>query len=607
MPLTEDQAAKIILIRSVEECDRGAFSEQLRTEAFVAAKHVEPGLNSIERYASTLFEHLSSSYQSILQLAKMPTPWALPICFAALIMGLGTNLLGSAEKIHVVRNPVFVLVAWNLIVYLTLLIFFLLGKRINPEAPVFASSQGKLEPGYPIDRFRDHKPKQKPQAPWVVKYLIPGVWQFFHKMVFGFQEQKTLAWVIRRFSSHWFSVAGQLVAVRWRRLLHLASLFLAMGAVAGMYFRGLFQGYQVVWDSTFMTHEETVSRLIHVLFGPSLWVSNLLGLGLATEINVGRLLLPQGDNAEAWIHLFAITVVIAIVIPRVLLAIGQSRQLNRLSNDIALPLDTYYGEVIEGPIRSLIEKEVETAVSKFSADVGAFVGLKLYDEQIVPKLISFRETGGKVAGLKSELTMATEAFLPQLQSYITDVGMPELQKSLSQRVGEVLKSIGTNFVDMKDPQRILADLRIAASDRSELNLSNDFSRAIGLSVGTSIALVVAAVGGGIGQELGIAVIATVLSTSGPIGFLIGLIAGAVIAAGAWWLGKEKITESIENISLPGAVVRTALWPSRFQRLVDQARQKCQDSVRAKVDEKLTTVVPKITTEILIRVRGLWQA
>jgi membrane protein implicated in regulation of membrane protease activity len=140
-----------------------------------------------------------------------------------------------------------------------------------------------------------------------------------------------------------------------------------------------------------------------------------------------------------------------------------------------------------------------------------------------------------------------------------------------------------------------------------LNLSNDFSRAIGLSVGTSIALVVAAVGGGIGQELGIAVIATVLSTSGPIGFLIGLIAGAVIAAGAWWLGKEKITESIENISLPGAVVRTALWPSRFQRLVDEARQKCQDSVRAKVDEKLTTVVPKITTEILIRVRSLWQA
>jgi hypothetical protein len=262
--------------------------------------------------------------------------------------------------------------------------------------------------------------------------------------------------------------------------------------------------------------------------------------------------------------------------------------------------------VIEGPIRSLIEKEVAARSNKFSAEVAAFVGSKLYDEQIVPKLISFREGGGKIADLKSDLKTTTEAFLPEIQSYIAKSALPQLQSSLSQRIGEVLKSIGTSFVDVEDPQAAFYGLAIFPMERTELKISNEFSRAIALSVGTSIALAVAAVGGGIGEELGIAIIATVLGTTGPIGFLIGLVAGAVIAAGAWWLGKDRITESIEHITLPGAVVRAALWPSRFHRLLVQAREKCEESVRAKVDEKFQALIPQLTEEILRRLRRLRQ-
>ena len=607
MPLSENDAAKIILIRSIEECDKRAFSEQLQTAAFIAAKQVEPRPGAIERYASHLFEHLSTWHQAILQLAKIPTPWTLPVCFAALLAGVATNLLGPAEKIHVVRNSVFILVAWNLIVYFTLLVAFFVGKRRRPEPSASSRSQNPLEPSDLADGLRDRPRSNKPKVPWVVRYLLPGVWQFLHRMIFGFHEQKTLAQVIRRFNYHWLSVAGPLVVARWRCLLHLGSLCLATGAVAGMYFRGLFQGYEVVWASTFITNEQAVSRLIGVLFGPSLVVSNLLGLGLADEISVARLLTPQGDDADAWIHLFAITVVMTIVFPRVLLALWQWRQIEKLSGDIALPLDSYYGEVIEGPLRLLIGKEVEAEIDKFSANVASFVGLKLYDEQIVPRLRTFRQEGGKIAGLKFALTRLTEAFLPQLTAYIADSQIPELQRSLSRRVGEVLKSIGTSFVDFKDPPPVVDGLKISAADNAEWVISNEFSRAISLSVGASIALALATVGGGVGEELGIAIIAVVLGTSGPVGFLIGLIAGAVVAAGAWWLGREKITATVESLPLPGAVVRTILWESRFQRLVVEARQKCEDSVRAKVGEKMHTLKPQITAEILIRVRGLWRS
>jgi hypothetical protein len=601
MALTEDAAAKIVLIRSIEECDPRAFSEELRARAFVAAQDAEPGLSSIERYAARLFEHLSPWYQSILQLAKIPAPWTLPVCFAAFLLGLATNLLGPARQIHVIRNPIFILIAWNLLVFLTLFVLFLRRKIKTQQVTSIVPAANTVE------SLRISSRSNQSKVPWVVKHLLPGVWHFFHRMIFAVREQRNLTQIMRRFSHHWFSVAGALVVSRWRRLLHLGSVFIATGAVAGMYFRGLFQGYRVVWDSTFIVEQESVATFIRVLFAPSLWISNLFGLGLANRISVDRLLTPGGDEADGWIHLFAISVLLAVVLPRLALAAWQSSRIRRLSGNLALPLDHYYGEVIEGPIRLLIEKEVAEQAQTFSAKIAGFVATKLYDEQIVAKLISFRERGGKIADLKSELTSTTVAFLPKIQSFITDTALPELQLALSQRLGEVLKSIGTSFIDVKDPQIAFEELSIFPAGRTELKISNEFSRALAFSVGTSIALAIAAVGGGIGEQLGIAIIATVLGTTGPIGFLIGLVAGAVVAAGAWWFGKDKITETVEHILLPAAVVRTALWQSRFQRLLAEAREKCEESVRAKVDENLHTLIPQITDEILLRLRRLRQS
>jgi hypothetical protein len=606
MALTEDDAAKIVLIRSIEECDPRAFSEELRAQAFVVAQDVEPGLSSIERYATRLFEHLSPWYQSILQLAKIPAPWTLPVCFAAFLVGLATNLLGPAQQIHVIRNPIFILIAWNLLVFLALFVLFLRRKIKTAQLSNVSRAPNTLPGAGNVESLRSTVRHNQSKAPWVVKYLLPGVWHFFHRMIFAVHEQKNLAQILRRFSQHWLSVAGALVVSRWRRLLHLGSVSVATGAVAGMYFRGLFQGYRVVWDSTFIVEQESVATFIRVMFGPSLWLSDLFGLGLANEISIGRLLTPAGDQADGWIHLFAISVIVAVVLPRLALAAWQSSRIDRLSKNIALPLDHYYGEVIEGPIRLLIEKEVAAQAQTFSAEVAGFVGSKLYDEQIVPKLISFREAGGRIADLKSDLTNTTVAFLPKIQSFITDTAIPELQLALSQRLGEVLKSIGTSFIDVKDPQIAFEEVSIFPAGRTELKISNEFSRAIAFSVGTSIALAIAAVGGGIGEQLGIAIIATVLGTTGPIGFLIGLVAGAVVAAGAWWFGKDKITETVEHVLLPAAVVRTALWQSRFQRLLAEAREKCEESVRAKVDENLQTLIPQITDEILQRLRRLRQ-
>jgi len=599
MALTEDAAAKIILIRSIEECDRNFFSDSLLVDAFAAARNFAPGLSWVKARAQFLFDHLSSAYQSVIHLATLPTPLTLPLCLIALALGFATNLLGPAEKIHVVRNPVLLLVAWNLFVYLVLFLVLLGKPRKRNRVSSPSARSASVE--------REAVSEAKINIPRLAQFFIPGLWHFFHRVALGVGEKKKLADVASRFSVNWYAVAAPLVVARWEVMLHLGALFLATGAVAGMYFQGLFQGYQAIWSSTFITGEPSVIAFVHALFGPSLLVSNLLGLGLAGEIDVARLLSPQGDKAAAWIHLFAITVMITIVIPRAALVAWKWRNIKRLRKDIGLRLDPYYGEVIEAPVRALIEKEVSNGAKQFSGDVAAFVGQKLYHERIVPRLRQFREEGGKVSELKSEIQSLSEAFAPQIESYVVEARLPEFQSTLSQRVGEILRSLGTDFIVLKEPQAVLGGMEITSGGNTDMGISQQFTSAIGLSVGTSIALAIATVSGGLGKYLGVAIVATCLHTTGPVGFLIGLIVGAATAAGAWWLGKEKIADAVETLPLPAAVVRTALWESRFQRLADDGRKQCEDSVRAEVDERLKALQPRITTEILARVRSLWQA
>jgi len=604
MALTEDAAAKIILIRSIEECDGNFFSDSLLVDAFAAARNVAPGLGWVKARAQFLFDHLSSAYQSVLYLARLPTPLTLAVCLIALVLGFATNLLGPAEKIHVVRNPVLLLVVWNLFVYLVLFVVLLVKprKRNRPSSSSAKPAGAKQSANDPQKTVS----QGQMNIPWLAQLFVPGLWHFLHRVALGVREKKELAGVVSRFSINWYGVAGPLVVARWEVMLHLGALFLATGAVAGMYFQGLFQGYQAVWSSTFITGEPSVVAFVHFLFGPSLLVSDLLGLGLADGIDPGRLLSPQGDKAAAWIHLFAITVAITIVIPRAALAAWQWRNVKRRRNDIELALDPYYGEVIEAPVRVLLEKEVANGAKQFAEDVAAFVCQKLYLERIVPRLRQFREEGGKVSELKSEIQSLSEAFVPQIESYVAETRLPEFQSTLSRRVGEILKSLGTDFIVLKEPQAVLGGMKIATGGNMAMGVSQQFTGAIGLSVGTSIALAIASVSGGLGKHLGIAIVATLLQTTGPVGFLIGLIIGAVVAAGAWWWGKEKIAQAIENLDLPAVVVRAALWESRFQRLAEDGRKQCQDSVRAEVDQRLKALQPRITTEILARVRSLWQ-
>jgi hypothetical protein len=597
MLLSENDAAKIVLVRSIEECDKKFFSDQIVLDALAAGKSAEPGLAWVKARAQFLYDHLSSSYQTVRQIARLPSPWTASLCLLMLVIGFLTNLLGRAEKIHVVRNPVLLLVAWNLLVYLVLAVWGISRPRTRPRG---------AGPDLPENRRPSPPEAHRALLPRLAAVLFPGMWSLFHRVSASLQEKAKLAEIAKRFSLNWFAVAPSLVLARWETLLHLGALFLALGAVAGMYFQGLFQGYAAIWTSTFITAESAVALVVKFIFAPSLWLSQLLGWGLAERIDLARLMSRDGDQAAPWIHLFAISVFIIVVAPRACLAVWQWRLAQRLQRSIGLALDPYFGEVIEAPVRALIEKEVGIGIQSLAADIAGFVVQKLYEEQIVPRLHGYRQHGGSITELKAEIQTLSENFLSQLDSYISETRFPAFQEQLSRRIGEALKTIGTEFAVFREPQAVLARLKLPAPGHAEAGMTEQFTRAVSLSIGTSIAVAIAAVSGGIGKHLGIAIVSTLLGTTGPVGFLIGLVIGAIVVVGAWWVGKQAITETIENLHLPGTVIKAALWESWFQKLLDEGRQKCEEAIRASVEEKLQPFGPAITAEILSRVRSLWQ-
>lgn len=117
-------------------------------------------------------------------------------------------------------------------------------------------------------------------------------------------------------------------------------MMFTFGALAGLYLRGLAFEYRAGWESTFLGPEQ-VEYLTHLLWGPASLIS---GITLPNAAELASLRFPEfpGENASRWIHLQTLTMVLAVVIPRLLLAIWHGEQARKLKTDFPLPLDDSY-------------------------------------------------------------------------------------------------------------------------------------------------------------------------------------------------------------------------------------------------------------------------
>ena len=597
--MTPEQVADVLLVQAAEEAGPPALPPEARIDALEAAGEPDDERAWFARRARHLLGRELAAYRPLLKVRDVlapPLAWTLAV---AGLVGLASNALGPHEQIHVLYNPIVGLVAWSVAVYLGLAVLAL---RPRPSPRLRVPALSVRAPSVP-----------RSEGGFLARALRRSAARLWLRALRGSAaaREEASAWVRvgTRFFELWERAARPWFALRTSRLLHLSALGLALGAIAGMYVRGLFFEYEMVWRSTFVREPEAVARLLAVVLGPA---CALLGRPVPGVADAEALLAPAGVAAAPWIHALASTAVLAVVLPRALLAAHASWRLARVGPALALGLDGPYFASVLGEARAIQVGRVKQAIgsavrgecARFAEDLAGFVSTELFDARIVPELERFRAEGGSVTRLEARIRAACAAFEPDLAAHLARAERAfeeNLARDVLERVRPDLVLPPATAGRLGEVARDLpvASVREVGSDVSG-KLTRDFATAVSLAVGA----VAGTLSGGFGAHLGAAILVTLLHTSGPVGFLIGALGGALVAAGALIAGRARVSEAVRDVSLPGFVVRLALRSKRFERLVANGRERCAASVRTLVATELEPLTDELADQVWARVKPL---
>jgi hypothetical protein len=594
--MEEESVARVMLVRAVEEVLPQRIAPEMLLEARIAAGEPPEGETWIARRAAYLVEHALAPYNAVLSRSELtlPGPWLLIVL--AVLLGLGSNYLGPSAKIHVLWNPIVVLIGWNLLVYAALAVASVVGRsRVT----------GQATPSVTHPVRRDRRPTHGYRPGLLERFFLRPAVSWLLRVKDGAEEVREQAGdmsaVSRRFAVLWWPVIRPRLRLGIRRAMHLCAIGVTAGAVCGMYMRGLFFAYDVVWQSTFVQDPQVVALMLRYLLGPAALV---LGYPLPDAEAVARMLTVEGDPAAPWIHLYAVSALLFIAVPRVLLTCTVTRQLCRAGRSLELDLgDEYYRGVLQAAqdmspqkIEAGTREAVRDECRQVTARLAAFVSVQLYDQRIVPRLWEFRDQGGTLRQLEDALGRECQSFSPELERE-----MVSLERDLERRlVLRVQRLLGDDRGVVTRPPDELADKVNVASSRATIHVgervSSDVAAIVAGVVSASVAVVVGTVSGGFGEALGVALLVGLVE-SGPVGWIIGAVGALVVTGAAFVLGRGRLRQSVKAVPLPAAALKVALWRARYERLIAEGRTKCQQAVSESLMAQLDQLASQIADHV----------
>jgi hypothetical protein len=289
----------------------GEGGEKERAQAFVAKR---------AELAQRRLAERDAAWRAPLQgAAPRAWRWLLVIGAVALAAYIVGDVFGASHRINLLAPPVLALLAWNLAVYVLLL---------------FAAGRG-------------------PSA-WLANAVEDA-----RSRVAGRGATAPLVAARARFAAEWAVATRALQQRRVATVMHLAAALLALLVIGSMYLFGLAFDYRAGWDSTWLDAEQ-VQRTLAAVFAPA---TALSGVAVPPIDEVAKLRFAEGsagERAARWIHLYAITLALFVVLPRVLLAAWSWARARRAAAALALPLDEPYfrallrdGHAVERPVTVL--------------------------------------------------------------------------------------------------------------------------------------------------------------------------------------------------------------------------------------------------------------
>lgn len=330
--MTESEARNALLVRAVELAPAGVvqWSDDDRAWASRAAAEVEGASASGERFvarrAQLALERLAAREPAVRH-ARRGTDWrpwfgwALPAL--ALAAGLATDAIGPSRQVNVLAPPLLAVMAWNLVAYVSIALRALLRLRGQPERGLVAraitrAAQRAIVPG------RDRGGRGADDT--------------------GGRRRARQA-VVGRFAADWAAMSAALTTTRVARVLHVSAIAFALGALAGLYVRGLVFEFRAGWESTFLD-TDALRATLGIVLEPA---SMLTGIPLPDAARLEAMRFPDtaGERAAPWIHLYAVMVALVVAVPRTLLALYDRAREHRLVRAFAVPAsDRYFASLL---------------------------------------------------------------------------------------------------------------------------------------------------------------------------------------------------------------------------------------------------------------------
>jgi hypothetical protein len=317
--MNEQLARDVVLVRAIESSDTGrtVLSDDDRLYASRSARELAQWQAADSKSAVTFDLFLQQRSEQILKRLADRTPalkpllksaaigrWlAIGVPLLALLAGALLDRIADPHRVDLLSAPLLGIIAWNLVVYLCLLIWAVLPAKKNGADLLrrFSVGGGKL-------------PRKLPAA---------------------------LAAGLTRFIAEWAEMSAQLSRARVARTFHLAAAAFALGAIVSLYARGLTAQYGAGWESTFLNASQ-VHQILSVVFAPALFVFPLQGLTLADVEALRFTGATVAGSGARWVHLYAATMLLLVVLPRSLLAIACQWRLSSLRRNFPIDMDQPY-------------------------------------------------------------------------------------------------------------------------------------------------------------------------------------------------------------------------------------------------------------------------
>jgi len=582
------QTVKILAVKATEQNSKKLLTYRAVSSANISAIGEKSDAGFIAKRANYLFNLLPASVKLVASVNRFPGNWVKFILLISFIIGLFSNYLGPSQLIHVVYNPLTILLLWSILIYLIMILKSFWRIRL-PEVNL-KSVQSKVE-------ILTEEENKKKSSGFLLDWVIAGIYKGIIRLKSKFIDDSLRVTVLKKIlPAFWISykeIAGQSLILRFKSLMSVSAVGLLIGALAGVYFRGLFFKYNIIWQSTFISEPETIRLMLNVLFGPATLIFD--GSWVSEEM-VQILLSPEGTLAGPWIHRMALTTLLFIFIPRTVLAVFFAKKSKHSIENIDFEEDYYkvyilknresIVEVIRDGIREIISKKI----NKIGRTISDFVINDYYEKIIAPILISFREEGGKIKKLERELLESQEKFEPILLNYLEEV-QDEFQDAVLTEINLFLGrklDIDIDTISTYQPQSDEIDQRLARQ------IATDIGDTIGGTVVTTVALAAGTISGGIGKGLGIAIISGLLGVSGPVGLLIGGVITAVTLGGFYKLKREQISGMIKEIPLPAMVISMSLPDSK----IEKTRKETYVHTEKEINKMLKPKIDEVTNIIL---------